>query len=536
MKSIHGAKVRLLSAVAALVLTTSLGSLPAVAQVTAFKQSVAEAAFGNEGIAEYYRTVKYEPLWTGASDTHRARRAALFDAFDRVGVHGIPRSRYDVDALMQQMANARTTRDLGVVEIALSRAYVQLARDMRNGILEPRRIDSGIVREIAYAQPQAILTDLASSDPVDAIASLAPNTREYRALLKEKLRLQRVVAAGGWGAAVKAKALEPGSQGPEVVVLRNRLIAMGLLEHTASVQYDSSLQAAVRQFQEQHGLETDGVAGAGTITQINVTAAKRLQSIHVAMERERWLGHERGARHVLVNLTDYHAQIIDNDKVTFRTRSVIGKNVSDRRTPEFSDTMEHMVINPSWYVPRSIITKEYLPRLKRNPGAVSHIRIVDRKGRTVNRSTANFSRFTERSFPYSMVQPPSNRNALGLVKFMFPNKHNIYLHDTPEKHLFKREARAYSHGCVRLADPFEFAYALLAVQEDNPEDYFQKILKSGRETRVNLKKQVPVHLIYRTAFTTPRGDVHYRGDVYGRDEAIWRALNAAGVVLHGHQS
>jgi murein L,D-transpeptidase YcbB/YkuD len=291
------------------------------------------------------------------------------------------------------------------------------------------------------------------------------------------------------------------------------------------------MQKAVQKFQTSHGLEADGVAGATTIDEINKPVTARLQSVIVAMERERWLPEQRGKRHVLVNLADFHAQIVDDGLVTFRTRSVIGKNQGDRRSPEFSDTMELMVINPSWYVPRSIVVKEYLPQLQRNPNAVSHINITDRQGRIVNRSTMDFSQFTRRNFPFAMTQPPSNRNALGLVKFLFPNKYNIYLHDTPSKSLFGRESRAFSHGCIRLQDPFDFAYALLARQSDDPVGLFQGILKSKKQTEVRLEQPIPVHLIYRTAFTTLQGGVEFRRDVYGRDAKIWKALNQAGVEL-----
>ena len=234
---------------------------------------------------------------------------------------------------------------------------------------------------------------------------------------------------------------------------------------------------------------------------------------------------------MLVNLADFTTKIIDNGKVTFETRSVVGKNQSDRRTPEFSDEMDHMVINPTWFIPRSIATKEYLPLMKRNPNALSHLRVVDSRGRTVSRSSINFSKYTERTFPFNMMQPPSRPNALGLVKFMFPNKYNIYLHDTPSKNLFARNVRAFSHGCVRLQQPFDFAYALLAKQEANPQAFFQATLKTGRETRVDLKEPVPVHLIYRTAISKPKGGMEYRRDVYGRDAKIFNALTKAGVVL-----
>ena len=253
------------------------------------------------------------------------------------------------------------------------------------------------------------------------------------------------------------------------------------------------------------------------------------------MERERWNNQPRGDRHIWVNLTDFTARIVDHDVVSFETRSVIGANDQDRQSPEFSDVMEFMVINPSWYVPRSIITKEYLPQLQRNPNAVRHLEITDRRGRRVNRGAVDFTQFNARNFPFAMRQPPSRSNALGLVKFMFPNQYNIYLHDTPAKNLFSRETRAYSHGCIRLNDPFDFAYELLAKQSPDPVGFFQSRLQSGNETRVDLDEPVPVHLVYRTAFTDPLGNLNFRRDVYGRDRKIWDALSREGVVVRGVQ-
>ena len=257
-------------------------------------------------------------------------------------------------------------------------------------------------------------------------------------------------------------------------------------------------------FQADHGLEPDGIAGSDTIAALNIPAADRLKSVIVAMERERWLPAERGARHVLVNLADFSARILDADSVTFETRAVVGKNSRDRRSPEFSDEMDHMMVNPTWHVPRSITVNEYLPKMQANPNAVSHLRVYDSTGRQVPRSAVNFRAYSARSFPFALKQPPSDRNALGLVKFMFPNKYNIYLHDTPQKHLFREVRRDFSHGCIRLAEPFEFAYALLAPQEADPQRRFHRALDSGRETRIDLDRPVPVHLIYRTAVTRRR--------------------------------
>ena len=511
------------------------GVSAANAQVTAFKQAIAESASASDAVAAFYRENNYQSIWTGEGSNDRARRAALLEALGNASVHGLPDRSVEVSKLIEQMKAVKTTRDIGLVEVAMSRAFVEFAEDIQTGFLIPSRIDDGMVRKKPEIDGNAVLVGIRDNQPREFIRTLAPQTPQYRALLKEKLRLEQLMQDGGWGASVPNRKLEPGQSGPDIIALRNRLISMGYMERSATRTFDASMVSAIMQFQSDHGLEPDGVAGKGTIAELNKPVLARLKSVIVALERERWLPAERGARHVLVNQTDFTAKVIDNGNVTFETRSVIGKNQSDRRSPEFSDEMEHMVINPSWYVPRSIVTKEYLPKLKANPNAVGHIEITDSRGRRVNRGAVDFTQFTARTFPFAMRQPPSRRNALGLVKFMFPNKYNIYLHDTPQKSLFSHEVRAYSHGCIRLAQPFEFAYAILALQEESPKEFFHRILDTGKETKVVLEQKVPVHIIYRTAVVSPRGRAEYRRDVYGRDAKVWNALERAGVVLSGVQ-
>lgn len=525
----------LLGAIFAVALGGAVTATPVQAQVTAYKQAVAEAASRDEDIAAFYRARHFAPIWTGEGEEYRTRRAELLRALSTAQMHGLPEARYSVDGLLEMLQDARTPRDQGLAEVALSDVFLRYARDIQTGVLVPSRVDSRIVRKVPYRDRQTYLKDLLDGNPAAFFRALPPRSMEYNALMKEKLQMEALLENGGWGRAVNASKLSPGDSGVAVIALRDRMIAMGYLTRSNTRTYNDTLKAAVQRFQLDHGLTADGVAGTGTIREINKSVATRLQSVVVALERERWMNKDRGARHILVNIPDFTAKVMDDGDVTFVTRAVVGALSDDRPTPEFSDVMEHMVINPSWYVPRSIITKEYLPLLKRNAGAVGHIEITDRRGRKVNRGAVDFSKYTARSFPYSMRQPPSPRNALGLVKFMFPNKHNIYLHDTPAKNLFSRDVRAFSHGCVRLAQPFDFAYTLLAKQTDEPQAYFQRILKSGRETKVNLETQVPVHIIYRTAFTTPKGQTQYRADIYGRDARIWSALSQAGVVLGGVQ-
>ncbi|MGR3547965.1 MAG: L,D-transpeptidase family protein, partial [Roseovarius sp.] len=459
----------------------------------------------------------------------------LVQVLARAGVHGLPAQRYDLNGVMTAMRTARSQRDLGQVEVALSRAYLRYARDVQSGVLVPSEVVGDIKREVARREAGALLTEILSGDPARKMRNLAPQSNEYARLLKQKLHLEHLIADGGWGPTVTAEKLRPGDSGPAVIALRNRLIAMGYLARSAAQTYDMRLQQAVQAFQADHGLEQDGVAGATTLAALNTPPSERLKSVIVAMERERWLSEERGLRHILVNLTDFSARILDNDEVTFATRAVIGKNDQNRRSPEFSDEMEYMVINPTWHVPYSIAVNEYLPQMQRNPGAASHLKLYNRNGREVSRGAVNFGAYNARNFPFAIKQPPSERNALGLVKFMFPNKYNIYLHDTPQKALFDREKRDFSHGCIRLHQPFDFAYALLARQESDPKAFFKSVLDTRRETYVQLEQHVPVHIIYRTAFTQAQGRPQYRGDVYGRDARIWEALEKSGVSLDAPQ-
>lgn len=506
------------------------------AQSMAFKQAVAEAAAGDDAILAFYRERGFRPIWTGRGNGDAQRRKALLAAVEDAGDHGLPTGIYNADLIRTNLRAVRSERDLGRLEAELSRIFLAYARDVQTGVLVPSRIDPGLVRSVPYRDREATLTAFSKSTPAPFIRKLAPQSDEYNRLMKQKMQYEIALGKGGWGATVPGgSSIKPGATGNRVVALRNRLITMGYLPRNASAAYDAKLQEAVRAFQEDHGLAADGVAGPATIEAVNVSMETRLSQIIVAMERERWINLDRGKRHVWVNLTDFSAAIVDNGKVTFRTRSVIGANAHDRRSPEFSDTMEHLVINPTWNVPRSIATKEYLPVLQENPGGLSHLRLIDQAGRTVNPQTVDFTQFDETNFPFDMKQDPSRGNALGLVKFMFPNRHNIYLHDTPHKSLFQRAKRAYSHGCIRLNDPFDFAYVLLAKQSSNPQQLFHDTLNTRRETQINLEQPIPVHLVYRTAFTQAKGRVQFRGDVYGRDARIWRALQSEGVALRAVQ-
>jgi L,D-transpeptidase YcbB len=491
----------------------------------AFAQAVAEGVAGDPGLSAFYRETGYAPVFTGPD--HALRRSALISALARAGEHGLPVARYRIEELIAAYHRVDSERERGLLEARTALTLAGYARDISSGLLEPGQIIEQIVRTLPRPDTAAMMRAFTAGDPVGFLRRLAPSAPEYARLHRAKHDLERLIAQGGWGPRVQAGALRPGDSGGQVVSLRNRLIEMGYLPRVATARYDGAMQRAVQAFQIAHGLEADGIANAATVQAINVAPEDRLRPVVVALERERWLNIPRGDRHIWVNLTDFKARIIDFDRVTFETRSVIGGQSPDTQTPEFSHRMTYLEINPDWTIPRSIIARSYWNGLAN--GGHSYLQLVDSRGRVVPRSEVSFAGYTPRNFPFEVRQPPGPTNPLGRVKFMFPNPWAIYLHDSPARSLFQTVVRTHSSGCVRLNDPDEFAYELLGRQEDDPVAFYQRILRSGQQTRVFLNEPVPIHLEYRTAFTSVDGRLNYRNDVYGRDAVLHRALVQAGV-------
>ncbi len=502
------------------------------AGVGLINQSIAEASLNlrNEDILTFYRQRGFEPVWIGPDASERRR--ALAWATSTAGDHGLPEKRYDLSAIETAFSAARTSADLGRLDVQMSHIFLNYARDVSVGFLSPRSIDDGMVLKKPAFDAILVLNGIANQDdPFAFVHSLWPQNPIYDGLLREMHRLVAVQEQGGWGPPVRARRLEFGDQGPQVLNLRNRLIRMGYLSRTAAATFDEDLEDAVRAFQIDQGYNPDGIVGPATLSSINASVEDRLGQVLVGLERQRWMNKPLEPRHVFVNLAEFRAYVVDHGNVTFETGVVVGANEYDRRTPEFSDEMTYMVINPTWHVPRSIAVKEYLPELQ--TGGARHLRLFS-DGKQIDPGVIeqiDFTQFDEETFPFDLKQAPSRSNALGLVKFMFPNRWNIYLHDTPQKRLFNRDIRTFSHGCIRVARPFELAYHLLAPQEADPEAAFNRVLRRGKEEYVYLEQPIGVHLVYWTAWVDDVGRIHFREDVYGRDAKILRAMRAVGVDI-----
>ena len=494
-----------------------------------FRFSLLSALSKNSEAIEFYEENNFKPIWVGRDRSSRDRSSYFFKELKNTSKHALPTLRYDAIYLNNQFRNARTATELGLVEALLTSKFLEYSSNIQTGILKPASVDKEIVRKIPYRSVGDYLKTFLSVTPREFFKGLHPQSKQYSTLLTEKNRLEKIISQGGWSSELPMELLRPGDIGNEVVLLRNALIKRGYLKSNFSEIYDGNLRRAVQLFQLRHGLAPDGIAGPATFSEIGRTAEERLASVIVALERERWTNFDLGSRHVIVNLPDFSTKLFEDGALIFETRNVIGTPVDEQRTPEFSDVIEHIITNPTWNVPKSITLKEYLPEMQEDPLAHDYLELVDLDREIVPRSFVDFNEYDEETFPYDLKQMPSITNALGLVKFMFPNQYSIYLHDTPSKPLFDLEVRAFSHGCIRLQKPFEFAYELLKPQTSDPKAQFQEAIGTGEETVVYLRKPVQVHLIYRTAFVDELGVINYRRDIYGRDAAIYEALIKAGI-------
>lgn len=501
--------------------------------MTPFGMALALELRGDGDLAAVYADRDWQPLFT-APEAGR-QRAALFAALDRAGDHGLPVARYDAPGLRAGFASLRTEHDRVALELAMMRAFLSYGRDVSSGLLNPRQADYGIKRRINRPDPVALARNFAVAPAPEAVLrDLLPKDPLYTRLLVEKLRIEEILKRPDLLAETRAKAARPGDRGAAVVALRARLQALGFLGRSAQAVYDDDLRAAVRAFQTGAGLAADGVAGPGTVRALNRDPADRLGAILVTMERLRWMrGIAREGRYVWVNIPEFNVRVMEGDRELFRSVTVVGKDDPESRTPEFSEAMTHMVVNPAWNVPRSITVKEYLPRLQENPGALAYLEVVGRGGKVIPRDQVDFSAYTAQNFPYRLRQPPAERNALGEVKFMFPNPWNIYLHDTPSKEYFQRSSRMYSHGCVRVGSPVALAEALLAPQVGNARAAYRNARAREGEQVIHLKPAIPVHLVYFTLWPDGKGGFRRFPDVYGRDARVRRALVKAGVEFAG---
>ena len=524
-------------------------------------------------ILDFYQARGFKPLWI--VDNALSRRAErLLALLARAGEDALLASDYLPEALgaydPAERQISTTAADLAKLDVELTVAAVKYAHHASAGRVVPGRMSKYIDMQPTPVAFDEVLTQLGRTVRPDEYLSGLHPTHPFYADMKRALAKYRIEARSqGETQIPEGSMLRLGHVDDRVPVLRRKLESLGLLEpaeavvsvepasnrepvqrerdgaeeesvfvETVSAEtgvddapteeisfekvYDEEVVAAVKEFQKRNGLSTDGVVGPATTRALNGDSfTGRIEKLALNMERARWLPRKLGKRHVFVNQTAYEMRLVENGSTIHRARVIIGKY--KHQTPSFSDEMETVVFNPYWNVPRSIATKEMLPNLWANPYYLDDkgFEVFSRRGQ-VSSGAVDWEEYTPKTMPYTFRQPPGPGNALGSMKFLFPNRHNVYLHDTPTKHLFKKNVRTFSHGCVRVQNPDKLAEVILR-REGWTSERISAAVRAGKNRKIALKTKVSVHLTYFTAWADGT-DVSFYKDMYGRDRLLKRAL------------
>jgi L,D-transpeptidase YcbB len=457
-----------------------------------------------EAIAAFYALRDFASLWFNGG-TVNAEVAPVIERLKHATDDGL-----DVKGFPLAVSPA-ADEEIAAADLALSDAVVAYGRQASGSRVDPRMISRLIGVEPEVADPAVILALVATAgeDAGEELRRFNPPQKAYELLREKLLQLRRNRGVAGRDPAIPpGPVLRPGMRDPRVPLIRARLSLDGAAA-SGDLIYDTRIATAVADFQKANGLPTSGNLTARTIAALFGGPSDREAEILANMERWRWMPRDMGETHIEVNIPDYEAVVIEKGAVIERARVVVGKEQTP--TPVFSDTMRFLIVNPYWNVPQSIIRKEMLPRLVADPNYLHRMgyEVSSRAGHLVVR------------------QPPGERNALGRIKFMFPNDFAVYMHDTPLRKLFASTKRAFSHGCVRVDDAFRFAETVLGRANGWTEQRVKKLI-GGKERYVYLPKPLPVYLEYFTAFVDESGTLQLRDDVYGYSRRVKAALG-----LHG---
>lgn len=486
-----------------------------------------------EYISNLYQKNNYQPFWTGPEHIKDAISGLQHSYED-----GLIPGDYHLDAILKLQKEM----------VALSRFFIQDPEQAANldllltdgvifysdhllyGKLDP--VSLVPTWNFGFAPiPDLNITSfkeyIAEIKITSRLLELRPDMNLYDSLLA-KLALYRDIASrGGWDPVLAGGKIEPGQSDARIPAIRKRLLASGELSERDSISsnhYDVTLEKDMIAFQATHGLDADGVIGAGTFRELNVPVGDRIESIRINLERVRWVAGNMPSDYIIVNIAAFWLMIVQDNQVVHYTPVVVGKTLN--KTPVFRDKMRYIEFNPTWTQPTSIVKNETIPKLKKDSAYLekNHMVLLDTKGNVVPTSKLDFKNLSPSRFPYLVRQEPGPWNALGEIKFMFPNDYDIYLHDTPSKSLFNKASRAYSHGCIRVKNPVDLAVKLLEGTEYDRKK-INAIIATHETTRVNLPEPRDILLIYWTCAIDRNGKLFFVPDIYERDMAVLRDLD-----------
>jgi L,D-transpeptidase YcbB len=502
----------------------------------------------------FYGKRDYAPAWIDGTRPGR-HMDALLRALEDADRHGLDPALYDLGPLMDAHANAprnwfgavRFEPDtVSALDLRLTASWLAYAHDLATGVTA-RPSDDTLwrVRPRPADLVPVLQRALDEGRVAEALNELEPQHEDYRRLAEALARYSRIAEAGGWEALPAKLTLKPGQRSPHLPRLATRLAATGDLPQAVADNppdtYDERLQEGVRRFAARHHLADSPALTRAVVAAMNVPVTRRIQQISLNMERWRWFPRDLGDRHIRVNVPEYHLEVHEQGRVALPMNVIVGTR--DNPTPIFSDTMTVVVFSPYWNVPSGIAQRETLPAVLDDPSFLdrNNIEVVGTGGQVVDPGSIDWAALRDQAerggedggdddkeaaesetdgpagFPYRFRQRPGTANSLGLVKFLFPNDFDVYLHDTPARTLFTRRQRALSHGCVRVAEPVQLAEYLLRSSDSWTPTRIEQAMQAGTEQHVKLPEPIPVHLMYWTVRVDDEGQVRFFNDLYGHD-------------------
>jgi len=474
-------------------------------------------------VIKLYENRKFHPLWSNGykynDDAH-----ALYNAISNARKIGLNPKDYDLEIIKYFLET--TIEDptiLSKSDITFTHAYVKLANHINENpvsyalseeyaLFENKLFLTEISNELNIKKPSQIISGnpLIEQDPYTRLLNAIKTYRDLNDNF-EPIILQK-------------KSLTIGDSSPEITKAKKKLSELG--EYDSAIIdpiYDEALAIAISKFQLRHGLDADGVLGKRTVREINKSFKSRAKQLEINLQRAKVITELGESRYILVNVPDYKLYVIENGKTIYQTRVVVGKK--KHKTPVLTSQISELVLNPYWNIPTSITKNEIIPKLQEDPEYLlnNNMKIISKinnKNTIIDPSFVDWENIDPYNAPIRIRQDPGNKNALGRVKFIFPNNHRVYLHDTPSRNLFSRNYRAFSHGCVRVENPLEFAKVLLSDTENWTNEKFDYFAKRKKTKTIKFEKPIPIHITYMTAWADEQGIINFRPDIYKRDSQI----------------
>ena len=483
-------------------------------------------------LQSFYVNRFYDPAWVNQIAPGN-NAFDLLDYISNVDRQGLQPEDYHLQMIEDYLDKIYTSipvdeTDLMILDVLLTDAFMLLGSHLYYGKVDPEK--AGANWELQRKDPDLRLDllleeALTENEVVQRLNMLAPAHRSYW-LMKKELEFFNDLSEQPWPAILSERVIKPGDSSQVIPKIRERLNKLRyVLSDSISIIYDKELENQVKMFQNDWGLNTDGVIGKGTLECLNYPPSRLIDQLKVNMERFRWLPSPAIEKHIVVNIANYRLDLIAGADTLVSMKAVVGKEA--RKTPVFNGRMTYLVFSPTWTVPNTILQEDVIPELMKGPAYLikKNMKLIRNDGSELAYSEVDWSKISESNFPYTVRQDPGPGNALGRVKFMFPNDYDVYIHDTPSKSFFARDARAESSGCIRVEDPFDLAVSLLSDAPEWSPDNIRNAMQQTKEQTVYLKTPVDVEVIYLTAWIDGKNHVQFRNDVYQNDGKVLEALN-----------